>query len=461
MNARTSGLLLVLAGAAACGSARGTGSDECPEGWTCTDLDTRPFGGVDILVVVDNSREMSDEQIRLSEELPGLVLGLLDPAPGVPILDLHLGVVSTDMGAGGYLSSCTNRGDEGVLRTEPDTSATGCDPAYDPYFAGAAPDAALEWAACMTQIGTAGCGMEMPLESAYQALTRQSEPEGPNAGFLREDTTLAVFFLAGEDDCSALDYSLFDFTDTSLGLLDTRCINHPGYLHPVSRYIEGLASVREGRWPIVMGLVAGVPPGEDACSGTGDAIAGCLDLEEMVPSSTLEPGNIDPVCMTATSSYPPTPRLVELAVALGRDAFVQSICEESLEPVLDGLAGRIVELVDEACDLPLLDMTKDGSDPCLCNSTCRVVHVLAYGGPCPAGLVAWDTGGSHVTACESPQAGTRLGSCDLGCLDEGQTTNADGSGWYVGASPGASCPAMAFTAGTEPPAGAQTFVACP
>lgn len=86
--------------------------------------------GVDILVVVDNSDSIDLEQELLVEAFPSLLEGLMDPLvdPMIgrpvhhPVKDLHVGVVSTDMGSGGYVvSDCNNSviGDDGILQNKP------------------------------------------------------------------------------------------------------------------------------------------------------------------------------------------------------------------------------------------------------------------------------------------------------------------------------------------------------
>src|SRR5439155_3388342 len=52
---------------------------------------------------------------------------------------------------------------------------------------------------CMMAVGQSGCGFEHQLESVYAALHNDVE----NAGFLRDDAALALFFLTNEDDASA------------------------------------------------------------------------------------------------------------------------------------------------------------------------------------------------------------------------------------------------------------------
>ncbi len=57
--------------------------------------------------------------------------------------------------------------------------------------------------ACMSMVGTRGYGIEKGLQAAVAAvdpvLTRDG---GPNAGFLRQDSSFAVVFVSDENDCS-------------------------------------------------------------------------------------------------------------------------------------------------------------------------------------------------------------------------------------------------------------------
>ena len=53
---------------------------------------------------------------------------------------------------------------------------------------------------CMVSVADKGCGFQQELEASYQAL-RDPIPE--NAGFLREDALLVVFYLVDKDDSSS------------------------------------------------------------------------------------------------------------------------------------------------------------------------------------------------------------------------------------------------------------------
>ena len=82
---------------------------------------------VDLLVMVDNSSSMAQEQSNLTQNFQILLDELTAPrdtdgdqAPARPLVsDLHVGVISSDMGTGGYaVQTCRDAidGDDGILR---------------------------------------------------------------------------------------------------------------------------------------------------------------------------------------------------------------------------------------------------------------------------------------------------------------------------------------------------------
>jgi hypothetical protein len=169
---------------------------------------------VDVLFMIDNSPSMSPKQAELRARFPEL-LDVLDQfqAQGSPG-HYHLGVVTSDLGAGGFMlggGQCRPGGDGGRLQA----IGAAADPVCQPPTDGAryidldqtngvsnlppGQDLAATFT-CMASVGDRGCGFEMPLEAVYQAL---HAPPPENAGFLRDDAILAVVFLTDEDDCSA------------------------------------------------------------------------------------------------------------------------------------------------------------------------------------------------------------------------------------------------------------------
>ncbi|MFO0557716.1 MAG: hypothetical protein U0269_06825 [Polyangiales bacterium] len=239
-----------------------------------------PTDRVDLLVVIDNSGSMAEIQRKLmrwfetlfdvlrericgSSTDPSVEPHLCDPAAlangsdvelGLPLRDLHVGVVSTDLGTPGFMvPGCDNTelGDDGRLNpihfgpalqthlpwapdrpnavTAPeDFRPRACEPnsAQFPSFIrycsnvadpscdraernGSSRDSALfsEWFRCHSSLFINGCGLEAQLESIWRALLSHdaSDREGntdPNAGFLRRDAVLGLLLFSDEEDGS-------------------------------------------------------------------------------------------------------------------------------------------------------------------------------------------------------------------------------------------------------------------
>jgi hypothetical protein len=187
---------------------------------------------LDLLLVVDDSSSMEDEQRALRREIPRLIRilttgdvnddGLRDLER---LEDLHVGVIRSDMGSGAYTSSqCPGgRGEDGVLQqTSGVVPGVACESAYPPFVAFPAQSAedVATAAQCLATVGTEGCSFEQPLEALLKALTpstagpifaegRVGHGDGANVGFLREDAVLVVVLLTDEDDCSSPDDRLY------------------------------------------------------------------------------------------------------------------------------------------------------------------------------------------------------------------------------------------------------------
>jgi hypothetical protein len=205
---------------------------------------------VDLLVVVDNSGSMKEEQESLRQSLGKFIDALRAPqfgsdgtgnpcsamdTSGCALPDLHIGIVSTDVGAGNFgTGNCgQSGGDAGKLQNTP--RVPGCTAPTDPFIAysqgktnipGVTTDAVQgvkDSFSCIVELGTSGCGYEQPLEAAYQALAPNI---GTNPAFLRKSALLAVLILSDEDDCSAQNTALFNQNDSTLGPLNFRCFAH-------------------------------------------------------------------------------------------------------------------------------------------------------------------------------------------------------------------------------------------
>jgi hypothetical protein len=133
-----------------------------------------PPTSVDILLVVDNSCSMADEQEKLSTGFDDFV-----SAFEFADVDYHIGVVTTDT---------DNPNQAGRLQgnpkwIQPDT------------------EAGAEAFKAAVQVGTVGSGYERGLEAARSALGPEMAA-GYNVGFLREDAYLSLIFVSDEEDFS-------------------------------------------------------------------------------------------------------------------------------------------------------------------------------------------------------------------------------------------------------------------
>jgi hypothetical protein len=172
---------------------------------------------VDILFMIDNSPSMSAMQTELKARFGDFFQVFQDLSTQGTNADLHIGVVTSDFGAGdtpGGGCTASPGGDQGKLQAkgiQADTTCqvpTGGTPFISYAFKanGGTPDSNLPAGqdlvgtfTCMASVGAGGCGFEHQLESVLAAL--KNNPA--NTGFLRPDALLAIVFVTNEDDGSA------------------------------------------------------------------------------------------------------------------------------------------------------------------------------------------------------------------------------------------------------------------
>jgi hypothetical protein len=335
-----------------------------PDRWLEPDRRPTPPIGVDILFVIDDSDSTDQYQKNLVANFPKLLHGLQRDGTGLP--DLHIGVVSEDLGAGPYiLPSCELPGGEGG-RLQAKPRQAGCVPPSDPWIdhyegktnvplGSSDPLEQITHAfQCIANLGCSGCKLEHTLEAGRQAL----DPKlNVNPGFLRPDTLLVVVFVGDEDDCSASRTELFDpaqqaltdplgpltsFRCTEFGLVCDEPLRTPGvkhncrpgqdWLHPVDRYIQFFRDLRPPGRVLLAALVGPPAPIEVGLEGQNLMLkATCQSANGMaVPALRIQ----------AVVQAFGADGIFNLGIAAGKQIEVNN-CNTNFGPAMELLAQRI------------------------------------------------------------------------------------------------------------------------
>lgn len=408
MRRRTSSCLRLVLAAAAAAAAAGCFAPPVaspPEGLTTVTpirVPQNDASPVDVLFMIDNSRSMDAMQAELRARFGSFLQAFDRLAAGGFYADLHIGVVTSDYGAGDRAAGgcdASPGGDRGLLQPLGKAAPPGCrgpaggarflSYAYGPQGAtgNLPPGQTLQQTfTCMASVGSSGCGFEHPLESVYAALRNERE----NAGFLRPDAILAVLFVTNEDDGSAPPdariyeddpqwgpYTTYRQTrygiacgsppmlppdGPSNGLLDD-CVPAPntpddplGELYDVRRYVSLFtAPAAEGgikRSPDDVVLVALDGPAQPVQTVLVDATSGG-------PCAAPSPSCV--VALAHSCINPAAPAFfadpavrLEAVVRAARNSAVFSICGEGSGPpdfsaVLEGAAALIARRLPRGC----------------------------------------------------------------------------------------------------------------
>lgn len=331
---------------------------------------------VDLLFVVDNSGSMAEEQQALAEQFPVMVRMLAtgdlddDGRPDAqPVSDLRVGVITTNLGAGGFETDlgCRVRpgeGSDGVLRTI--SRERGCARMLPPYLdfrRGDPVDPFVDDFACLAVVGDiGGCGIEQPLVASLKALLPADAPfpflsgtahgDGANAGFLRDDAILGIIYVSDEDDCSVADVEFFDpesdrYSWEGLGGGNLRCFLYPEARTPVESIVDALRSLKPNPNDLLVAAITGVPA--DAVSDP-DAIDYEALLADPRMAERINPdrarGQLFPACdLEGTGFALPARRMVRAVAAFGDNGVVQSICDPTFGQALRGITSRLGDLI--------------------------------------------------------------------------------------------------------------------
>lgn len=229
---------------------------------------------------------------------------------------------------------------------------------------------------CVARVGTGGCGFEQQLEAVLKALS-PSRPQswtaadylppifegnttgrgdGANAGFVREDSVLAVLVLTDEEDCSAANPDLFNPDSTTFdgAPLNLRCFAYPEATHPIGRFVDGLSRLRRDPRRFVYTAIVGIPLDADPGS-TAPNYAAILDHPSMVErEDPTMPERLIPSCEVDEQgvAFPPR-RIVSVArdlSALGAGTAVHSICQADYGPAIENISRIIASRAESLCE---------------------------------------------------------------------------------------------------------------
>jgi len=401
--------------------------------WTCpvpqsairTQVLVGGFDKVDILVVVDNSKSMEEEQVRLSSSFVDLVSSLLDPPQewqdqdGIQKVDnIRIAVVTTDMGmdVNEDFQGCDSTlpgGDKGRFQTT--GRGTNCEQTYPRWLEttpeNPAEDTLAEDFSCVASVGTEGCGFELQLFAASYALQRTDQKD-----FLRGTSALlAIIVISDESDCSAKPGSDFwkhpEMTPTNSDI-NIYCAKYKDDLIPISDLANNLKKKGDDSGELLPGSVVfaaivGVPM-VDACQGNGATLGDCLNHADMkfvreeddqgrgYLKAACVSDSIDPDTNEPTTEASPGRRFVMLAEEFDEYGYIYSICNDDWSPAMKEIAKRIAESLAGAT----FEMELEYDDNAKA-SKCDVIFQKFDKSSCPSGLVDMgiiedqNTGKSH------------------------------------------------------------------
>jgi hypothetical protein len=350
---------------------------------------------VDIVFMVDDSPSMAPLQAKLAASFPAFMKVL--ERVGLP--NVHIGVISSDLGAGrlepSQVRGCHFGGDQGKFQVAPRDACTVSGLAAGQNFisningnanyTGALPDVF----SCIAKLGDEGCGFEHQFGSLLRALGADGHGGAPieNAGFLRPEALLAIILITNEDDCSApLGSNVFDptsqYVSDPLGPLSGFRCNYLGHRcagakPPLtsSATLNDCVSAEDGTLLRVADVVANLKGLKaDPNKVLVAAIAG--PPQPYVVTDDDKPNNDDPAgkwpmiqpsCTQPDGTFAdPGVRIFQWVQAFGQNGTFESICGDSFTVPLENIAEKIGDRIDAGCiSGTILDTTgapwKEGS----------------------------------------------------------------------------------------------------
>jgi len=360
---------------------------------------------IDILFLVDNSSSMKLSQNNLLRNFPVFMDVLKGLPMGLP--NVHIAVVSSDMGAGTGTGGCAGNGQSGLFQWG--GPMANCPATTDgarflsnvngnANYTGDISDVF----SCVAALGETGCGFEQPLLSVTHALgadnfdknTGKPQPPGENQGFLRDGAYLAIILITNEDDCSTPNGANSDiFPRQNDGSNLTSTLGPPtGYRCNVVGHLCGSPPAAP---PIMSpngvndpGDLSTVVPLDNCVSNTDGRLVPTRDFAAVIKALKPDPTNQilvaaiaglypdrsrnapysvswkravsgDPAgpwpemvhsCVSTDTSFAdPGIRIGEWVKEFGRNGVLQSICDSSFEPAMRRIADEIGRVLGPKC----------------------------------------------------------------------------------------------------------------
>jgi hypothetical protein len=385
---------------------------------------------LDVLLLMDNSPGMSDNQAALVRALPSWINTLSGFDGGLP--NLHIGVATSDLGSSASLDgvapgigmgqgACNGTGDGGALRTN--AAVTGAfvsdvglpDHTRSVNYIGNLADVLSTTATT----GDQGCGFEQHLRATVTAVSGLPA----SAGFLRPEANLAILILADEDDCSVSHNGFFNPADvgglgplqsfrcTQFGLIcdgpddmtaigaRTGCRPRPDspYIDDVAPLVDALVAVKGDRRRVMASVIAGTPTPVEIGRWTVNNVP---DAPLLAHSCTFTPAS------GSTAVADPAVRLSAAVDQLGAPSSFETICAADLGPTLARIGGQMRQLLGDPCldGVALFDAsTAPGLQP-----SCEVTDVRDGAPDQPESIPACAVGTAPTTACWTMSADAAL-----------------------------------------------------
>jgi hypothetical protein len=381
---------------------------------------------IDILFLVDNSSSMSKSQTNLLNNFPVFMDVLKNLPGGLP--NVHIAVVSSDMGAGTGTGGCAGNGQAGIFQSDAHKDKDGNPTCQTTLMDGAKFISNINGVAnytadisqvfsCIAQLGEDGCGFEQSLLSVAHALGADNfdpngkpQPPAENQGFLREGAYLAIILITNEDDCSAPSGAGSDLfprandgssLSTPLGPPTGYRCNSFGHLCGSSPAAPPIMSPRGAADPGDLSTVV------DLQNCTSDEDGKLIPVSAFASAiKALKPNPAEQILVAAISGlYPdtsqghpyavtwrtapsgdaagPWPEMVhsckssaddsfadpgvrigEWAKAFGRNHVLQSICDASFRPAMQLIADELGRLIGPKCVSGVINKDANGEYAC-------------------------------------------------------------------------------------------------